>query len=201
MRATSATQGTDPRGPDTAAVAQALRHVGWQHVGVDGRTICLKPGMALTLNGIAQGYITDKVGDILKARGFTHVLVNMGEQLAVGPKQQGEAWTIGIASPDGSGAQLTSVPLASGAMAASGGYGCAFDADGTFTHILDPRTGASARQWASISVVAERATLADGLSTALTVLPAAEANRLLGSHARAYAVLRNSTTGVWLPHA
>ena len=46
--------------------------------------------MAITLNGIAQGYITDKVGDLLRAAGFEHVLVNMGEQLAIGPKWSGK---------------------------------------------------------------------------------------------------------------
>ena len=56
-------------------------------------------GMAMTLNGIAQGYITDKVGDILRARGFEHVLVDMGEQLAVGPKWDGTAWRSEFAIP------------------------------------------------------------------------------------------------------
>jgi thiamine biosynthesis lipoprotein len=158
----------------------------------------LDAGMALTLNGIAQGYITDKVGDLLKARGFVHVLVNLGEQLALGPKWTGDAWIIAIADPAGQGRSITQIPLQCGAVATSGGYGCRFDEAGNFTHILDPRTGAAKCQWASVSVLADRATLADGLSTALAIAPPADARRLLGGTARAFAVPLNVNAGLWL---
>lgn len=57
-------------------------------------------------------------------------------------------------------------------------------------HLLDPRTGRSANHHASVSVAAPQATLADGLSTALSVLAPARAAALLAAHpsARAYFV-------------
>jgi FAD:protein FMN transferase len=78
-------------------------------------------------------------------------------------------------------------------MATSGGYGYRFDSAGRFTHILDPKTGDSARRWASVTVLAENATLADGLSTALSIVPNEIAARLLRDGMRAYVVPFGST--------
>jgi thiamine biosynthesis lipoprotein len=185
-------------GPDIRDVTAARRLVDWRNIDVDGGSIrFLVPGMAVTLNGIAQGYITDKAGDLLKARGFEHVLVNMGEQLALGPKWDGSTWQVAIADPVQPSRTIATLPLASGAVATSGGYGCRFDTDGRFTHILDPHTGAPAREWSSVTVMATRATTADGLSTAVAAAPASEATRILGGLARGYVVAANARAGRW----
>ena len=190
-------RGAASSGPAKSDIEAALSLVGWRDVSVEGpRVRLLKAGMAVTLNGIAQGYITDKVGDLLRARGFAHVLVNMGEQLALGPKRGGEAWTIGIADPRAPDRVIEKLPVMGGAVATSGGYGCRFDPDGRFTHMLDPSTGAPARQWASMTVVAERAAIADGLSTALSIVP--DPARLLRDGVRAYGVPKGESVGFWL---
>ncbi len=183
-----------PEGPSPDRVAAALRLVDWRAVRIEGASISFgRPGMAITLNGIAQGYITDRVGDLLRERGFAHVLANMGEELALGPKWDGSAWRVGIADPREPSSMLTELALRSGAMATSGGYGYRFDSAGRFTHILDPKTGDSARRWASVTVLAENATLADGLSTALSIVPNEIAARLLRDGMRAYVVPFGST--------
>lgn len=185
-------------GPGEAEIENVLRRVGWKHVDISSEGVRFaKPGMALTLNGIAQGYITDKAGELLKSRGFANVLVNMGEQLALGPKGDERPWSVGIAAPSVPDAIATEIPLSSGAVATSGGYGTQFDAAGRFPHILDPRTGRSATSWASITVVSDRATVADGLSTALAVLPETQAGTILGRN-RAYAVTKHGGTGHWI---
>ena len=154
--------------------------------------------MAMTLNGIAQGYITDRIGDLLRERGFQHVLVDMGEQLALGPKWDGEAWRVGIADPAEPGKALLELPVRHGAIATSGGYGYHFDGAGHFAHILDAGTGAPARRWASVTVLADRAATADGLSTALSVVPAERARVLLSNGARAFLIPEGSKSGHWL---
>jgi thiamine biosynthesis lipoprotein len=186
-------------GPSPAEVGAALQLVDWQRVEIEGAAIRLGlPHMAVTLNGIAQGYITDRVGDLLRARGFEHVLVSLGEDLALGPKWNGSAWRIGIADPNREGRLLTEVPLSAGAIATSAGSGFHFDSAGRFTHILDPRTGMSARQWASVTVLADRAALADGLSTALSVAPAEHASAILTGRGRAYVVPFGEGSPQWL---
>lgn len=186
-------------GPSSSAIAAASGLVDWRKVECDGASIRLaRPGMAITLNGIAQGYVTDRVGMLLRERGFEHVLVNMGEGLALGPKWDGSAWTIGIANPREPSAILTKLSLSQGAVATSGGYGYRFDAAGRFTHILDPSTGGPARSWASVTIIADSATLADGLSTALTVAPPEVARGILGERGRAYLVPFGGGRAFWL---
>jgi thiamine biosynthesis lipoprotein len=59
-----------PQGPEPRAIGQALALVDWQGVDVTCRRIAMaQPGMGLTLNGIAQGYLTDRIVDILRANG------------------------------------------------------------------------------------------------------------------------------------
>ena len=189
----------DPLGPPKDALERAKALVGWHKVEIEGAAIRLRaPGMAVTLNGVAQGYISDRVGDLLRARGFENVLVNMGEQLALGPKWDGTAWRVGIADPANPEIALVELPLSRGAIATSGGYGYHFDPAGRFTHILEPRTGAPARQWASVTVVADRAATADALSTALSVVPARRAPVLLSRGARAFVVPEGAKSGHWL---
>lgn len=186
-------------GPERAEIVEVLKLVDWRNVEIDGSRVRLAlPGMALTLNGIAQGYITDKVGDLLRRQGFENVLVNMGEQLALGPKWDGSSWRIGIAEPSAPGTVHVHVPLSHGALATSGGYGFSFDPDGRVTHILDPSTGRPAKSWASVTVVADRATLADGLSTALAVAPPSQAKHILGNDCRAYGIAVAGQAGAWI---
>jgi thiamine biosynthesis lipoprotein len=137
-----------------------------------------RPGMKITCNGIAQGYITDRVAALLRGRGFTHTLVDLGEKHALGGHPEGRPWNIGIESPAERGALAGFVALESRALATSGGYGNAFG-HGKRHHLIDARTGTSRHDFASVSVLAPTATLADTLSTCLAVLPAASARRLL----------------------
>jgi thiamine biosynthesis lipoprotein len=188
-----------PEGPSLEMIADRLRLVDWRKIAIEGASVAFgAPGMAVTLNGIAQGYITDQVGVLLRKHGFEHVLVNMGEELALGPKWDGSSWTIGLTNPREPSAILTELPLAQGAVATSGGYGYQFDRAGLFTHILDPKTGQPARRWASVTVVADSATLADGLSTALSVVDPEMFPAVLGGGGRAYLVPLGGHGAYWL---
>ena len=113
-------------------------------------------------------------------------------------KWDGSSWTIGIANPHEPSAVLTELSLDQGAVATSGGYGYRFDRAGRFTHILDPKTGEPARRWASVTVTSNRATLSDGLSTALSVAPKEMASAVLGGSGRAYLVPFSTETAHWL---
>ena len=176
----------DPAGPPEAAVAAARALVDHRRVAVAPDLVALeRPGMAVTLNGIAQGYITDRVADRLRAAGMAHVLVHLGETRALGPAEDGRPWRVGIADPSAPDRPPTrTVDLADGAVATSGGYGTRFSA--RCHHLFDPSTGRSAGHVEAATVLAPTATAADALSTALAVLPPDEAPRLLaGAGARA----------------
>ena len=100
-----------------------------------------------------------------------------------------DPWRAGIADPNDSSAVLLELPLLDTALATSGGYGTWFDPAHRHHHLLDPATGRSAVQYAAVSVTTARAMVADALSTALTIMPAAAARRPLATFGPATAYL------------
>ena len=155
--------------PDPDALQAALLLVGWQDVSVEPHRIGFaRPGMALTLNGIAQGYVTDRVAAMLREEGLNAVLVEIGEIAANGPSDTGEPWRIGIAER-GDEPAAEEFLLTSGAIATSAPLGTTFDASGALGHILDPVRGIVRPPWRRITVLHHSATVADGLSTGLVL--------------------------------
>lgn len=170
--------------PPAEQLAAALSLVGWQGVKVDGDRVSLaRPGMGLTLNGIAQGFITDRCSDVLQAHGFSRMLVDMGEPRALAAKPDGSGWHMGLADPRQPDRALHTVSVVNQAVATSGGYGTRLDAAGLYTHLIDPRTGRTAPAAESVTVLAPTATQADALSTALSLIPRSQtAQRLALLH-------------------
>ena len=183
-----------PSGPPPEAIAEVMQLVDFTAVDVRPDHVRLRrPGMAITLNGLAQGYITDRVADRLRADGFEDVLIDLGEARALGRHADGRAWRAVVQDPRDPGRTLFELPLGSGpgalsALATSAGEGTRFGADPRIHHLFDAHTGRSANHYLSVSVAAPRATLADGLSTALSVSPPAAAKTLLAGYpsVRAY---------------
>lgn len=179
--------GAAPAGPDARAIGRVLESVGHRHVELTAGLIRLhRPAMAITLNGVAQGFITDRVGGLLRRAGFDNVLVDIGEALALGRRADGEPWRAAIADPRGSDRRLFEleigdIPGALPALASSAGSGTRFGESTRLHHLLDPRTGASAMHHAGVTVAAPRATLADGLSTTLSVVAPAQAPAVLAA--------------------
>ncbi len=172
----------DPAGPTPKVLKAALQLVNWRAVSLDpeqGRIVLQQPGMGLTLNGGAQGYITDRVAEILRAHGFDRMLVDMGEPLALSHKPDGTAWRLALANPANPEEVLDTIEVVDRCVATSGGYGTLLDPAGRFTHIFDTRTGMTAPALQGVSVVALSGMIADGLSTALLMVPQAKRLELL----------------------
>ena len=156
--------------PAQAEIDTVRARIGWSGVSLDTARIRLtRPGMALTLNGVAQGYIADRVADLLADAGLHDILVNAGEFRALGGHPDGGGWPIALDT--GEGLIENAVALRARALASSAPRGTVFDAEGQVGHILDPRSGAPApRGTRLISVTAPRAALADALSTAMCLM-------------------------------
>jgi thiamine biosynthesis lipoprotein len=170
----------DPKGPGQGEIERARRLVDYRGIDVEiGRIALARPGMAVTLNGIAQGYITDRVAELLRESGVGRVLVQLGETAALEPPLPGRPWRIGLSDPMNPDRIAHTVELANQAVATSGGYGMRFDEQGRHHHLFDPATGRSSGHHLAVSVIAPRATVADALSTALYVMPAEGAERLV----------------------
>ncbi len=169
--------------PDKMAIAQALALVDDQSVVIEADRVAFqKPGMAVTLNGIAQGYITDQVADFLRAEGMDQTLVHMGEYRALGGHPEKRPWEIGVRSASEFEEILTSLPIENQALAMSGGYGFTFDPKGKRHHLFHPQTGANQPANQTVCVIAPTATMADALSTACAVLVPEQAQDLAGQY-------------------
>jgi thiamine biosynthesis lipoprotein len=149
----------------------------------------LRPGMAITLNSIAQGYVTDVIADMLRNEGFESAVVHLGEFHAVGRHPDGRPWQLGIRNHSGAGRIDRMVELEDMALAVSGGYGTTFEPSGHFHHIFDPRTGASANNLIDVAVIGPRATVADALATAICSAGESLAPTLLAAYSRTRAIL------------
>ncbi|WP_191060178.1 FAD:protein FMN transferase [Geminicoccus harenae] len=162
----------DPAGPPPGAIEAALALVGQSGLDPDPRGIRLaRRGMQLTLNGIAQGYVTDRIVERLRLAGIEHALVDMGEIGAIGGHPDGGPWSAGLADPDDPARIAGQVALQDRSLATSAGSGTRLDPTGRFNHIFDPADGRTSRRYRSVSVVAANATIADAASTAFALMP------------------------------
>lgn len=164
------------RPPEPERIAAALAVTGWGGVALESGRIALRPGMALTLNGIAQGYVADRVTTLLEEEGLTNILVDTGELRALGGHPDGGGWPVRFDLPDGR------FFLRDMAVATSAPLGTVLDAAGKVGHIIDPRVGSAAGStWRSVSVTAPSAAVADALSTAACLCAAqADIARMVG---------------------
>lgn len=158
--------------PPEGVIATARAAVDWRRIRIGPDTIRTGEDQRLTLNGLGQGYITDRIAYLLSLRGFKHVLVDLGEQRAIGPRRSGAPWLVARAN-------AAPFELTGGALATSEGAGCMLGASGTAHHLFDPRSGRSPAHWKTITVHHRSAAVADALSTALYAASADEIATLL----------------------
>ena len=154
----------DAKGSPTASeLKRATDKLGWWKVVVQPDGIrYAQPGVEMTLNGIAQGYITDHVKRILAEHGYKDTIVNMGEYNA------GDGLArIGIAGSDGNVFEVA--VLQNQAIATSSPLTLKLSEN--LHHIIHPNGITTQPRWDSVSVIAQNATDADGYSTALALAP------------------------------
>ena len=163
-------------------VLQALSRVDWRKLDVSDRELRLREtGMAITLNGIAQGYGADQAIAALKRHGIRHALLDTGELASLGTNEAGNPWSLAVRDPRNEN-RFAQVLAADGrCLASSGDYATRFTDDFSQHHIVDPHTGASPTELAAVSVLAPSGLLADGVSTACMVLGATKSLALAAS--------------------
>ncbi|KAB0564474.1 FAD:protein FMN transferase [Brucella pituitosa] len=170
----------DPAGPTHDDWDEALTKVGFDHVRFDNNRIAFtKPTMALTLNGIAQGYITDRITALLKAGGVKHALIDMGEYRVIGHQPDGKPWQITISQLEVGSKAEASISIADQGLATSSFSGFQFENSGKFNHLLNPKTGYSASLYQYLTVVSDDAARADAWATAFNLMERPEIEVIL----------------------
>lgn len=161
--------------PTPEAIKQSVARIGYQKIVLDAKaqTIYLKgKGMKLGLGGIGQGYIADKIKDLLLSKGCTSGIVNVsGDINAWGYQTTGKPWTVAIVNPMNKNKVFATFPLENSSVETSGSYEKFVVFDGKrYSHIIDPRTGYPAQGVVSVSVFAKQTEIADALATGIFVL-------------------------------
>lgn len=164
--------------PDPEVLREAVSHVGYEQIVIEGNTVrLLDPQAQIDLGGIAKGYIADKVAEYLESEGVTSALISLGGNIvAVGEKGKsmengaGSQFSVGIADPDSDKGQLLGiVPCKDKTVVTSGTYERYFEKDGElYHHVLDPKTGYQYdTDLVSVAVIADkgRSVDCDALST------------------------------------
>lgn len=160
------------RVPTDDEIKAAALKVASSSVWVENGNAVLSEGALVDFGAIAKGYASEKMAHILKENGVGAAVISLGGNIrTVGKKPDGTDWRIGINSPNGNGI-IGTLSLGEAAVVTSGSYLRCFEENGTlYHHIIDPQSGyPAANGLVSVTVVADDATLADGLSTAFFVM-------------------------------
>jgi thiamine biosynthesis lipoprotein len=161
--------------PTEEAIKKSVSKIGYKNIILDSKeqTIFLKnEGMKLGLGGIGQGYIADKVKELLFSKGCNSGIVNVsGDINAWGTQPDGNPWTVGIVNPLNKNKVFATFPLEDSAVETSGNYEKYVIFNGIrYSHIIDPRTGYPAQGVVSVSVFAKQTEIADALATGIFVM-------------------------------
>ena len=171
--------------PTAFELSQLLPLTDYTKIKLNWDRIELEPGMALDFGALGKGYAGDEIVRILKERGITSALLDLGGNVqALGKKNDGTMWNIGIRNPWG-GSASAALKIADQAVITSGGYERFFTAkDGhQYIHIFDSNTGYPVENGVvSVTIVAESGLYADGLSTGMFVMGLEKASDFWKQH-------------------
>ncbi len=160
----------DGRPLSNGELGEALARVEAGRVDVDGRGVRFRgERTTVTLDGMAKGFIVDRMAHALEACGADGYLINAGGDIRTAGTRDGRApWSVAVQDPDKGGEYPDVLRLHDGAVATSGSYEIYFDRQRTLHHIIDP-TGGWPVHTSSVTVRAATAMTADALATAVFV--------------------------------
>ena len=164
-------------------INQTLGLTGWDKIGIEGNRIYFTvEGMKITLGGIAKGYAVDEALEVISSMGIKHALVNAGGDMGtLGSKPNREPWNVALVNPDDTSQCLAAFSFSDKVIATSGNYERYFDPEKEAGHIINPKTGYSAQECISVTIIAENCTQADALATGVFVMGPDDGMRLVES--------------------
>jgi FAD:protein FMN transferase len=167
--------------PSAEMINRELKKVGYGRISINSKEIKIGEDQSITLGGIAKGYAVEKAVEILKQHNITMALVDAGGNMrALGKKPEG-VWNVAMADPRDANNYVTIIRLDNNAVSTSGDYERYFDDKMKYHHIINPKTGCSATELISVTIVTDNAFDADALSTSVFVLGKERGMRLIES--------------------
>ncbi len=163
------------KAPREREIEKIKSRVGYRHIIVDKKASTLflkKPDMIMDFGGCAKGYAADKVAELLRKRGIDNAVVALaGDIRVMGHRPDGSFWRIGVQHPRDPGKTLTVLELSDKYISTSGDYErFQIVHKKRYHHILDPHTGRPSEGMESVTLVGDRGSVGDPLTTALFIL-------------------------------
>lgn len=172
--------------PEHADIEEALSHVNYKNIVIDGNKVSLEdPSACIDLGGIAKGYMADCLKEYLIHEGIESALINLGGNiLTIGAKPDGTPFNLGIQKPfDKQGSAITSVKVTDSSVVSSGVYERYFEVDDTlYHHIIDTATGYPCdNKLRGVTILSKESVDGDALSTSCFVLGLENGKKLIES--------------------
>ncbi|HUQ86617.1 MAG TPA: FAD:protein FMN transferase [Vicinamibacterales bacterium] len=160
--------------PDRRLIEARLPRIDYAAVQVNeaaGTAFITRPNMRVHLGGIGKGYAIDRAVALLKQQHLADFMIQSGGDLYVAGTNGGKPWKLAIADPRGAHEPFATVEIRDGTFSTSGDYERSFMKDGVrYHHLLDPDLGEPARGCRSVTIVTNRAVMADVLSTGVFIM-------------------------------
>jgi len=168
-------QDKDGSVPDPGEIAKRLPLINYRDLVVDksaGTAFLKRKGMRVNLGGIGKGYAVDRAAGILRSSGLRDFMIQAGGDMYVSGHRGGRPWRLGIRDPRGPADRIfAALDLTDGTFSTSGDYERFFFKDGVrYHHILDLSAGQPARLCRSVTLVTDRAVIADALAKGVFIL-------------------------------
>ena len=168
-------QDKDNSVPDRKEIAKRLPLINYRDLELDdhaGTAELKRKGMRVNLGGIGKGYAVDRAVDILRRSHLRNFMIQAGGDMYVAGMRDGRPWRLGIRDPRGPADKIfAALDLTDSTFSTSGDYERFFMKDGRrYHHIIDLTTGEPARLSRSVTLVTERAVIADALAKGVFIL-------------------------------
>ena len=149
------------------AVAEREERVGYRYIAMSEEDIRFaRPRMAVTLDGIAKGYVADQGMAVLRQNGIEEALIDAGGDLRAMSGSGKRHWNVGVVDPLQTARMAAVIRIDNAGVSTSGNYEVFFTADRKLFHIINPHTGYSPLRYSSVTVVARESIESDAMGVA-----------------------------------
>jgi thiamine biosynthesis lipoprotein len=174
--------------PNEQIIKKNLQLVNYRDIIINKKKSAVflkRKGMLIDPGGISKGYTADRAVEILKGEGISSGIVSVaGDIRAFGLRPDGKPWKVGIRNPlAGTGEDdiMATLDLRDSAISTSGDYERFFITGGKrYHHLLNPKTGHSAQECRSVSIITGEGAFTDAFATGIFVLGPEKGLQVLG---------------------
>ncbi len=184
---------------DRARIGERDRLIDYRRIALDGQGVRFtQPGMSVTLDGLAKGYVIDQGIAALRASGIEHALVDAGGDVrAISGSDVRRQWHVGIVDPGNINQIASVVTLRNAALGTSGNYRIFYSADKKLFHVINPHTGYSPLNYSSVTVMAETSMDADAMSVAAASMPLPRLREVMAAQNDQWLVFSRDCRNSW----